>query len=173
MNGQDADMRPLALIVGFDADRAIGKAGSIPWHHSADMKHFRRTTNGHAIIMGRATHASIGKPLPNRHNIVLTRQSDYVADGCTIVHSLNEALATAYKDDDMPFIIGGGQLYAEALPRVTHLYLTDIPGRHNGDAFFPALPEAEFREIEHRQEGVLTFRTFKRVQFDADSPVDR
>ena len=157
-------LRPLSLIVAMNANRVIGLNNSIPWQHPADMRHFRRTTNGHAIIMGRTTYESIGHPLPKRHNIIVTRQTSYVAEGCQIAHDLNSALQLAYALDPQPCIIGGAQLYLEALPLVTRLYLTTVPGDHEGDSYFPEFDRSEFQETERRVEGELVFHVLERQQ---------
>ena len=159
-------LRPLSLIVALDAQGVIGKDNSIPWRHPVDVRHFRRVTAGHAIIMGRATYESIGKPLPKRHNIVVTRKQDYRAEGCLIAHDLASALELAYALDAEPCIIGGTQLYREALPLVTRIYLTLVPGEHEGDSYFPTFREAEFEEIERREEAGLVFRTLERRPLD-------
>lgn len=165
-------LRPLSLIVALDAQGVIGKDNGIPWHHAEDMRHFRRVTTGHAIIMGRATYESIGKPLPKRHNIVVTTQRDYRAQGCLIAHDLPSALELAYGLDAEPCIVGGAQLYREALPLVTRMYLTLVPGSHQGDSFFPTFDEAQFREVERREEAAMVFRTLERVRSTLDLHCD-
>ena len=115
----------------------IGKDGTLPWHVSEDLKHFKKTTSGHAIIMGRKTYDSIGRPLPKRRNIVVTRQPGALFPGCESAHSLDEAIALARTTDDCPFIIGGASLYDEALPIATELHLTTIDEDVEGDTYFP------------------------------------
>ncbi|MBW2159013.1 MAG: dihydrofolate reductase, partial [Deltaproteobacteria bacterium] len=117
-------MAPLALIVAVARNGVIGKGGALPWHVSEDLKHFKKTTSGHVIIMGRKTHDSIGRALPKRRNIVVTRQPGALFAGCETAHSLAEAIALARTTDDCPFIIGGASLYEEALPLATELHLT-------------------------------------------------
>lgn len=136
----------LALIVAMAKNRGIGLRGALPWHVPEDLKRFKALTTGHAILMGRATHESIGRPLPGRQNIVITR-GDRSFPGCERAGSLDEALALA-GDDPMPFIIGGAQLYAEALPRVTHLFLTELDREVEADTFFPPLVAGEWREVK-------------------------
>ena len=160
--------RPLSLIVAMDAQRVIGVDNGIPWRHPEDLRHFRRTTAGHAIIMGRATYESIGKPLPKRHNIVVTRNRDYHAEGCLIAHDLASALKLAYELDSEPCIIGGAQLYREALPLISRMYLTQVPGEHQADSYFPDFDEGEYREVERREEAGLVFRTLERALVDPD-----
>ena len=153
----------LALIVAMDAKRVIGHAGTIPWHHREDMRHFRRTTLGHAVIMGRGTYASMGKALTKRRNIVVSRQPGLELPGCEVARSVRQAIDMARQDDDQPLVIGGAQIYAEALPDVTRIYLTEIPGEHPGDTFFPELDPASWRETERRAQDELVFITLERV----------
>jgi dihydrofolate reductase len=159
----------LHLIAALGPDRAIGKAGGLPWHFPEDLRHFRKLTTGHAVIMGRATFASIGRPLPNRRNLVVTRDPTWAAGrdlGIQLASSLDEALALAHATDPTPFVIGGASLYAEALPRATHLHLTRIDAFVSDcDTFFPAWDEAAFREVEQRlgETPGLTFLTLERI----------
>lgn len=148
---------PLALIVAVARNGVIGRAGELPWHVSEDLKHFKKTTSGHAVIMGRKTHESIGRALPRRRNIVVTR-SGAAFEGCETASSLDEAIAIARTTDPCPFVIGGASLYLEALPIATELHLTRIDQEAEGDTFFPTeLPD--FEEVESRA-GVTTGVTF-------------
>ncbi|MBL8951954.1 MAG: dihydrofolate reductase [Myxococcaceae bacterium] len=141
--------RPLALIVALSKNRGIGLHGKLPWHVPEDLKRFKALTMGHAILMGRKTHESIGRALPGRRNVVLTRAPATFA-GCETAPSLDAALALV-ADDALPFIIGGARLYTDALPRVTHLYLTQL-GRHaEADTFFPELNASEWREVRRER----------------------
>lgn len=159
-------MAGLGLIVAIGPGGVIGRGGDLPWHVPEDLAHFRRVTTGHAIIMGRKTHESIGRPLPKRRNIVVSRQSGLRLEGCDVAGSLDEAIRLAHEGGDPePLVIGGARLYAEALPRATRLYITeidrDVP---EGDTFFPELDRGRFREVERRpgrSEGV-TFVTLER-----------
>jgi dihydrofolate reductase len=144
-------LEPLALVVAMGPDRVIGLDGGLPWHFSEDLRHFRSVTTGHAIIMGRKTWDSIGRPLPGRRNIVVTRQEGLEIDGCEVVHSLGAALQLAREHDPEPRIIGGGALYREALPLATRLYVTEVACPVDGDTFFPAIDPSEWRESERRQ----------------------
>jgi dihydrofolate reductase len=137
----------------------IGRAGALPWHVSEDLKHFKQTTQGHSIIMGRKTHDSIGRPLPKRRNIVVTRQTGTRFAGCETASSIGEAIALARTTDDCPFIIGGASLYEEALPIATELHLTTIDEDVEGDTYFPN-DLSEFVEVESR-EGETPGITFK------------
>ena len=136
----------LSLIAALARNHTVGIANRLPWHLSDDLKYFKATTSGHPIIMGRKTYDSIGRPLPGRHNIVVTRDRNWKADGVTVVHSIAEAVAAAGKVNEV-FLIGGASLYAEALPLADRLYLTEIDADFDGDAFFPDWPRAQFREL--------------------------
>jgi dihydrofolate reductase len=136
----------LSLIAALARNHTVGIANRLPWHLSDDLKYFKATTSGHPIIMGRKTYDSIGRPLPGRHNIVVTRDRNWKADGVTVVHSIAEAVAAAGEVDEV-FLIGGASLYAEALPLADRLYLTEIDADFDGDAFFPDWPRTQFREL--------------------------
>ncbi len=125
----------------------IGRDNGLPWHLPADLRHFKAVTLGKPIVMGRRTHESIGRALPGRHNIVVTRQRDYVAAGCTVAASIAAAIA-ACGDVDEAMVIGGGELYRALLPRCDAIYLTLVHSIVDGDAFFPELDPADWREIE-------------------------
>jgi len=122
----------LSLIVAASRNNVIGAGGKLPWHLSADLKHFKKLTLGHPVLMGRKTFESIGKPLPGRTNIVITRQKEYQACGATVVHSLEEALRVCEKEPEV-FVIGGAEIYKEALPQADRIYLTRINQNFEGD----------------------------------------
>lgn len=124
-----------AIIVAMDRNRLIGANGKLPWHLPNDLKHFRELTMGHVIIMGRKTFESIGKPLPGRVNVVLTRQKNYVPQGVVVHHSLEDALSV-FADNPKIFIIGGAEIYREALKFADRLYVTLVTGEFIGDAYF-------------------------------------
>jgi dihydrofolate reductase len=156
-------LAPLALIVAVARNGVIGNAGALPWHVSEDLQHFKKTTKGHVIIMGRKTHDSIGRPLPKRRNIVVTRQAGAQFPGCEVANSLTEAITLARTTDECPFIIGGASLYEEALPLATELHLTTIDEEVEGDTYFPEdLPE--FVEVESRdgETAGVVFRLLRR-----------
>lgn len=156
-------LEPLALIVAVARNGVIGRDGGLPWHVPEDLKHFKKTTMGHAILMGRKTHESIGRALPGRRNIVITR--NYTAfDGCENAASLEEAIAMARSTDACPFVIGGASLYREALPLATEIHLTRIDEDYEGDVTFPDDLSA-FEAVESRPgqtEGV-TFELLRRI----------
>ncbi|MDB5777336.1 MAG: diacylglycerol kinase [Herbaspirillum sp.] len=135
----------LSIIVATDANHGIGINNSLPWHLPEDLAHFKRTTTGHPIIMGRKTFDSIGRPLPNRRNIVVTRNPRWTHAGVESAASLTAAAALA--GDAEAFIIGGAQIYAEALPLADRLIVTEIAGNFDCDAFFPALDLQCWRQV--------------------------
>jgi dihydrofolate reductase len=155
-------LEPLALIVAVSRNGVIGRDGGLPWHLSEDLKFFKRVTTGHAVIMGRRTHESIGKPLVNRRNIVVTRDPKLTLTGCEIAHSLDGAIALARTTDREPVVIGGAALYTEALPRVTRLYLTEVHREVAGDTFFPALDRDEWSEVERIDQPEFSWVTLAR-----------
>ncbi len=135
----------ISLIAAMDESRAIGVENRLPWNVPADMRRFRALTMGHPVIMGRKTHESIGKPLPGRKNIVITRQLDFLVQGCTVVHDLPSAFA-ACGDADECFVLGGEKLFRDTIAVADRLYLTVVKVRIGGDARFPEIP-AEFSVI--------------------------
>ena len=134
----------LSLIVAISDNHVIGRDGQLPWHLSADLKRFKKLTMGHHIIMGRKTFDSIGRLLPGRTSIVLTRQADWSVDGVLTAADLETARLLA-GDDDETFIIGGSQLYQLALPMVERLYVTQVHATVEGDTYFPAITTAEWQ----------------------------
>jgi dihydrofolate reductase len=141
---------PLALIVAVARDGIIGRDGALPWHLPEDLRHFKRLTRGHAIVMGRRTFESIGRPLPERRNLVVSRTLAAPPPGVELFPSLDAALAAARTTDPEPFVIGGAALYAEALPRATTLHLTEIDRDVSGDVRFPPFDRAAFRVVDRR-----------------------
>ena len=126
-------------------NRVIGVKGAIPWHLPNELQRFKAVTMGHHLIMGRRTWESIGRPLPGRTSIVVTRQRAYRAPGAVVAHSLDEAIARCGADEEI-FVIGGAELYAEALPRASRLYLTLVDADVEGDTWMPALDSRSWRE---------------------------
>ncbi len=147
----------ISIIACLGKNNAIGRDNKLLWHIPDDLKHFKKITTGNVIVMGRKTYESIGKPLPNRTNIIITRDKQYRADGCLIKHSLDKIIeeAKTYKDKEI-FIIGGGQIYEQALPYTDKLYLSIVDDKPDADTFFPDY--SEFRNIiseeEHEQRGI-------------------
>lgn len=155
---------PITLIVAMDAARGIGIDNRLPWHLPQDLAHFKRTTSGHTIIMGRKTFDSIGRPLPNRRNIVVTRNPDWHASGVESVTSLADALQLTASED--AFVIGGAQIYIQALPLAQRLIITEIAKQFACDAFFPPLITSEWqetaREPQHGPEFDYAFVEYQR-----------
>jgi dihydrofolate reductase len=139
-------MPRVSLIAAVAANGVIGRDGRLPWHLPEDLKRFKALTMGHAIVMGRKTFDSIGRLLPGRRTIIVTRQRGYRADGATIVHSFEAALNAARTDSEV-FVIGGGEIYAAALPHADRLHMTEIALDPDGDARFPAIDPSRWREI--------------------------
>ncbi|MDX5445878.1 MAG: type 3 dihydrofolate reductase [Zoogloeaceae bacterium] len=135
----------ISIVVAMDRNRLIGRGNTLPWHLPADLAHFKSVTMGKPILMGRKTYESIGRPLPGRHNIVITRNAGFAAPGCTVVTSVEAALAAAGAVPEI-MLIGGAQLYAELLPRVGRIYVTRIDAAFEGDAWFPALDDGDWVE---------------------------
>lgn len=138
----------LSIIVAIGERNVIGKKNGLPWYLPADLKHFKELTSGHAIIMGRKTFESLGKPLPNRTNIVLAREADFAPPGVIVAHSIDEALALpAVQNDAEAFIIGGGEIFRQTIDRVATLYVTEVRHQFDGDIYFPAINRAVWKEV--------------------------
>jgi len=135
----------ISIIVAYAANRVIGRDGKMPWHLSEDLKRFRRLTMGHHIVMGRKTWESIGRLLPGRKHIIVSRKSGYDVPGAKVVDSLEAAIAAA-RDDSEIFVIGGSQIYALVLPIADRIYTTEIDRKYEGDTYFPELEEGKWRE---------------------------
>lgn len=145
----------LSLVVATSENNVIGHLNKIPWRMPRDLKHFAALTRHHAVIMGRKTYESIisrlGKPLPERVNIVVTRQKDFSAPRCRVAHSLQEALAATPKNEEV-FVIGGSELYGESLPVADKIYRTLIHAEMEGDAFFPPIDPTQWKLAESKFE---------------------
>ncbi|MDA9120923.1 dihydrofolate reductase [Flavobacteriales bacterium] len=158
----------ISIIVAASENNVIGKNNDLIWHLPNDLKFFKKMTSGHTIIMGRKTFESVGRPLPKRTNIIITRDTDFNPEGCVVVHSLEDALAEAAKTDKNPFIVGGEQIYRLALPLTDVVYLTRVHHEFDGDRYFPELGK-EWNEVENIPHSVdekhsyaFTFKTYKR-----------
>ncbi|MBA9075798.1 dihydrofolate reductase [Rufibacter quisquiliarum] len=160
----------IALVVAIAENRAIGKDNQLLWHLPEDLKHFKRLTLGHPMVMGRKTFEAIGKPLPGRTSIVVSRRQDFVLpEGCLKATSLEEALKEALALDEQVMVIGGGQIYAQALPLAEVVYLTLVHESFEGDTFFPELEAAAWEVTEQQEHPAdekhpypFTFFTFRR-----------
>jgi len=135
----------ISAIVAASKNWVIGKNNEIPWYIPNDLRYFRRMTLGHHIILGRKNYESIGKPLPKRTNLIVTRDTNFEAPGCLVVHSVEEAIAIAKKNKEEELMIcGGGQIYAQTMPLVEKLYFTEIEAVVDGDVYFPEIDESEW-----------------------------
>ena len=158
----------MEIVVAMTSNHVIGQNGDMPWHLPADLVHFKELTSGHAIIMGRRTWESIGKPLPNRLNIVVTRQENYAAGDVTVVHSLEDGIVAA--GIQRTFLIGGGEMYKEALPIASQMHITRIDALIEGDTKFPEIDESIWqcksrvnRSADEKNQYDLVFETWDRA----------
>jgi len=160
----------ISLIVAVARNGVIGKDGKLPWHLPEDLKRFKALTMGHHLIMGRKTWESIGRPLPGRTSVVVTRQSNYSAPGALVTHSLAAAIEACQGDDEI-FVIGGAETYREALPRADRVYLTEVLADYAGDTWFPELG-GEWHEVSrepHRGDGSAVAVTYVVYERDRDA----
>lgn len=150
----------ISLIVAMDRNGIIGNEGDLPWRLSSDLKHFKKITMGKPIVMGRITHESIGRPLPGRENVVISRDKNYQATGCTVLHSL-ECVYARFHDIDEIIIMGGAELYAQTLDRSKRIYLTEVHAELKGDTYFPEFDRENWEEIER-----YDFRADEKNEYD-------
>ncbi len=158
----------ICFVVAMDRHRAIGRDNTLPWHLPADLKYFRQLTSHHTILMGRKTYESIGKPLPNRTNVVLTQRADYEAAGCEIAHSIEDALGLV--TEDTLFVIGGAEVFRALFPIANRLYITWIDHEFAADTYFPAFEDGTWQLIsstpgEQNEQNPYTyeFRVYERA----------
>ena len=158
----------ISIIVAASSNNVIGSQGELPWKISDDLKRFKTLTMGRPIIMGRKTFESIGRPLPGRQNIVITRQADFGAQGCDIVASPADALRAAGEAEEI-FVIGGSEIYALFMPKASRLYLTRVCARISGDAFLPPVDERDWQLVDVEghdasaaNQFAFEFRTYRR-----------
>jgi dihydrofolate reductase len=160
-----------SIIVAAAENGVIGRDGQLPWRLSADLQRFKQLTMNHAVLMGRKTYESIGRPLPGRRMIVITRQNDYKADGVEVAHSLDEAYRRAAEPSETEaFIIGGAEVFREALPHADRIYFTQVGATIEGDVYFPQFDRAGWRLVfqeEHpadaKNEYPFTFQTYEQA----------
>lgn len=133
----------ISIIVAIAKNGVIGDKNALLWHLREDMIHFRTITSGHPVVMGRKTYESIGRPLPKRTNVVITRDTNLTIEGCTMAHSLEQAIALFEPSDEI-FIIGGAQIYSQALPLADRIYLTVVDREYQGDSSFPAIDYSQW-----------------------------
>jgi len=157
----------ISIIAAVAENGVIGDKNRLMWHISEDLKRFKALTSGHPVVMGRKTYESLGRPLPNRTNVVITRQ-ELLIEGCRVVHSFEEAVALFPRDEEI-FIIGGAEIYARALPMADRLYLTRVHRAYEGDTRFPGwnpgewrLKESESRCCGEKYPYPFTFETYER-----------
>ncbi|QKJ30549.1 dihydrofolate reductase [Mucilaginibacter mali] len=141
----------ISAVVAIAENNAIGKNNQLLWHLPNDLKHFKRITSGHTVIMGRKTYDSVGRPLPNRRNIIITRQNIEIP-GCEVVGSVDEAIALCAGEEEV-FIVGGAEIYKLAMPQTDRIYLTIVHQSFNADAYFPQIDDNEWAETEREDHG--------------------
>lgn len=158
------------IVVAMGRNREIGKENQLLWHLPKDLKHFKEITSNHPIIMGRKTYESIGKPLPNRTNIVISRKTDWFEEGILIVGSIKEAIKFAKKIDEKIFIIGGGNIYEQTIDLVDQLEITWVDATLEADTYFPKIDEKIWRktdeichEKDEKNQFDFCFQTFERI----------
>ena len=137
----------ISLIVAASRNNIIGSGGDLPWHLPDDLRNFKRLTTGKPVIMGRKTYESIGRSLPDRRNIVLTRDDSFVAEGCEVVTSVEAAIDTVSDADDEVMVIGGGEIYTAFQPIARRIYLTRVHAEIDGDTAFPALDDSDWQLV--------------------------
>jgi len=150
----------ISIIVAMDNNRVIGLNGNLPWHISADLKNFKSITMGKPIIMGRKTHESIGQTLPGRENVVITRDTDYMAGDCTVLHTLECVYAKFIHDDEI-MIMGGAELYKQTLGKADRIYSTEVHAECAGDTYFPEFDRGEWIEMKRED-----FKTDEKNEYD-------
>lgn len=137
----------ISLIVAMDQNQLIGKENQLPWHLPADLQYFKKVTMGKPIVMGRKTFDSIGRVLPGRENVIVTRNRAYTNTDCTILHSIDEIKHFADESGQEVFIIGGAEIFKDILPVADRLYITKIDAEFAGDTYFPTIDEKEWRQV--------------------------
>ena len=151
----------ISHIVACSDNNVIGVHGDIPWHLPEDLKRFKRMTSNHVVIMGRKTHESIGRPLPNRVNIVITRQATYNAAGCLTATSIEDALKASELNDNEIFIIGGGEIYKQSMDVIDTIHMTRVYKDIMGNAFYPNIPD-DFEETNREDLVGYSYITYRR-----------
>lgn len=151
----------ISVVAAVARNGVIGRDGDMPWHLPDDLRHFKALTLGGTLVMGRKTYDSIGRPLPGRTTVVVTRQPDWSVPGVTTAHSLEDALAAAPDGDT--FVVGGGEIYAMALPLADRLVITEVDQSPEGDAHFPAVDWSHWRETARERHDGFSFVTYERA----------
>ncbi|MGI8615080.1 MAG: dihydrofolate reductase [Nocardioidaceae bacterium] len=158
----------VTLVAAVGADGVIGRDGGLPWHLPGDLAHVKQLTLGHVLVMGRRTYESIGRPLPGRTTIVVTRRADWAAPGVRVARGVDEALAAGATLDDEVFVLGGASVYAAALPVADHLVLSEVAAAAEGDTYFPPVDWTQWRPVDRRPADGFTVVTYDRAP---DRPV--
>jgi dihydrofolate reductase len=162
----------LSLLAALSTNNVIGRDSQVPWRLSTDLKRLKAMTMGHHVIMGRKTYESVGRPLPGRTNVVITRQDQYAPEGVTVVHSLEDAILLAERGgDEEAFVLGGAEIYAQAMHRADRMYLTRVHAEVEGDTYFPdfddvsewRLTDAEHFDADEKNEYPFSFLTYERA----------
>lgn len=151
----------LEIVVGFDENRLIGDGINLPWHISEDLKHFKKLTSNHRVIMGRVTYESIGRLLPNRENIILSKNKEYNIEGARRFTSVKELLENL-DDQKRNFVIGGSRIYKELLPYVNILHISHIKGSYKGDTYFPHIDLGEYEKVEEIEYSEFVYCVYKK-----------
>ncbi len=162
----------ISLIVALDEQQGIGRAGNLPWRLPRDLEHFKALTMGHHLIMGRKTYQSIGRPLPGRTTIIITHNPTYAPTGCLVTHSYEQALELARESGETEvFVVGGGQIYRQAISTADRIYLTQVHASFETDISFPTIDETlwketkrEFHPADERNPFDFTFRVLRRLE---------
>lgn len=152
----------ISLIVAFDENNLIGNNNQLPWHIKEDLMNFKKITLNHAIIMGRKTYESIGKALPNRRNIVLTKNDNFRAEGIEVFHSLKK-LFESFDEKEEIFIIGGSEIFKNTLEIADKLYISHIKGKYIGDSYFPIIDYTKWSIIESKEFDKFTFKIYQKI----------
>jgi len=155
-------MTRITLLAAVGRNRVIGRDGDMPWHLPEDLKHFKHTTMGHPLVMGRKTFESIGRVLPGRRTIVITRQPHWTHAGVEAAHSLPEALSLAGPGDEV-FVVGGGEVYAEAMPFAQRMVLTEVAESPEGDTWFPEWDHSQWQEVSRERHAGFEIAMYERA----------
>lgn len=157
----------ISIIVAVAQNRVIGGNNELLWHISEDLKNFKRITNGHPVVMGRKTFESLGRALPNRRNVVVTRNAEYVAAGAETAPSLEKAIAMVNSAGEEVFVIGGGEIYRQTMESADKLYITEVAQTPEGDTHFPDVDPATWRETLREPHEGFTFTEYLRIPHEA------
>ena len=153
----------VVIVAAVAANGVIGRGGGLPWYLPDDLRHFKEVTLGGTLVMGRRTYESIGRPLPGRETIVVTRRADWSEEGVEVAHSLGEALAAAADRGGDVFVVGGGEIYAQAVPFADVMELTEIHDEPEGDTYFPSVDWSEWRQTRREEHDGYAFARYQRV----------